>query len=148
MVDGVPAPYLRPVSDEAWSPVKSEHALISPPAAAAGAVDALAEGEADGEVLALADATADAATLADADAVGDADRFGLSESAWVSVAGGLLAGVRAEECELLLHADAVKARTAMLTVAARVFSRMRAPGRRRNGTSRMPEANPPPVTAA
>jgi hypothetical protein len=139
---------LRPVSDEAWAPVSSEHALISP-AAAAGGAEADAEGEADGELLALADAAAEVAALGDVLAEGDADRFGLSESACVSVAGGLLAGVRAADaCELLLHAVAQRARTAMPTVAARVFSRMTAPRRRRNRASRMLEANSRPVTAA
>jgi hypothetical protein len=128
MVDGVPEPYWRPVSDEAWSPVSSEHALISPPAAAAGGAEADSEGDADGEVLALADAATDAAVLGEALAEVEADRFGLSESACVSVAGGLLAGVRAADgCEPLLQAVAQRARTAMPTVAARVFSRMTAP---------------------
>jgi hypothetical protein len=52
------------VSDEASAPVINEQALSSPPAAAAGAVEADAEVEADGEV-ALADAAADVAGLAD-----------------------------------------------------------------------------------
>jgi hypothetical protein len=65
IVDAVPVPYWRPVSDDTWAPVSNEHALISPPAAAAGADDAAAaEVEADGEV-ALADAAADVAGLAD-----------------------------------------------------------------------------------
>ncbi len=128
MVDGVPAPYWRPVSDEAWSPVSSEHALISPPAAAAVGAEAEAEGDADAEVLAPTDAATDVAALGDALAEVDADRFGLSESACVSVAGGLPAGVRAADaCELLLQAVAHRARTAIPTVAARVFSRMAAP---------------------
>jgi hypothetical protein len=66
------------VSDEAWALVINEHALSAPPAAAAGAVDAV-DAEADGGVLAFADAAAEATGLADAD--GDADTFGLSESA-------------------------------------------------------------------
>ena len=68
MVDAVPAPYWRPVSDEAWAPVINEHALISPAAAADGAEVAAADDEADGGVLALADAAVDAAMLADDDA--------------------------------------------------------------------------------
>ena len=87
---------------------------MAPPAAAAGAVDAV-EAEADGEVLALADAGTEAAALA--------------ESAWVCVAGGLLAAGVPAECELLLQAVAQQASRAIAAVAARVLSRMVAPNR-------------------
>ena len=133
IVAGVPAPYLRPVSDEASAPVISEHALSSPPAAAAGAVDAV-DGGADGGALALADAATDVtglaeAALAEADALADgaAEMFGLSESAWVSVAGGLLAAAGAPDFALLLHADAPKARTTMVAVATRALGRIATP---------------------
>jgi len=112
--------------------------LSPPPAAAAGAVDAVVEGEADGGVLALADATAEAAGLADTD--GDADTFGLSESAWVAVAGGLLATGGAPDFELLLHADAPNARTMMVAVATRALGRIATPN---SGRGRAPRCLKP-----
>ena len=153
IVAGVPPPYLRPVSDEASAPVINEHAFSSPPATAAGAVDA-DEGGADGGVLALADAATDAtglaeATLAEADGLADgaAEMFGLSESAWVSVAGGLLAAAGAPDFELLLHADAPKARTTMVAVATRALGRIATPKLGPGPSAPVLEALPQPVTA-
>jgi hypothetical protein len=70
IVDAVLGPYVVPVSEEAWPLVINEHALISPPAAAAGAVDA-DDAEAAGDVLALVAAAADVAALAEVDALGE-----------------------------------------------------------------------------
>jgi hypothetical protein len=122
--------------------------LISPPAAAAGDVDAAVEGEADAGVLALVDAATEATGLADADADGAGDRFGLSESAWVSVAGGLLAAAGVPDpCALLLHADAPKARTTMVAVATRALGRIATPNSGRGPSAPVLEALPSAVTA-
>ena len=155
IVAGVPPPYLRPVSDDASAPVSNEHAFSSLPAAAAGAVDAAVDGEADAGVLALADAATEAAALVEtlgvAEVVGlaeaAADRFGLSESAWVSVAGGLLAAAGTPDFELLLHADAPKASTTMVADATRALGRIATPNSGREPSASVPEACPPPVTA-
>ena len=112
--------------------------MIAAPAGA-WAVDAAAEGEPDGEL-----AAAEAAGLADV----DAEASGLGESAWVWVAGGLLAGAGPPDaCELLLHAVAVRASTARVAVAARVLSCMAAPNCGRARSVPVLVAKPPPVTA-
>lgn len=105
--------------------------MIAPPAAAAGAD----EGDADDELAGLVDAAADGAVLTEVDADGDAAAgtevdSALAEPAGVSVADMFCAGDGVDACELLLHAVAPKATTAMVATAARVargLGRMIAP---------------------
>jgi hypothetical protein len=120
--------------------------LISPPAAAAGAVDA-DDADADGDVLALVAAAADVAGEGAALAEVDAEVPALGESAWVCVAGALLAAGGAPDFELLLHADAPKARTTMVAVATRALGRIATPNFGRGPSASALEALPSPVTA-
>ncbi|HEY3924939.1 MAG TPA: hypothetical protein VGL75_10300 [Acidothermaceae bacterium] len=119
----------------------SEHTLIAPPAAAAGALDADAEAAAEGVAGVLA--AADVAALADV----DAEVPELGESAWVCVAGVLLAAGGAPDFELLLQADAPKARTTIVAVATRALGRIATPNFGRGPSAPALEALPPPVTA-
>jgi hypothetical protein len=114
--------------------------LIAPPPAAAGAG---AEGDADDELAGLADAAADAAALTEVDA--DVDAAGvdvdpaLAEPAWVWVVDRFCVGEGVDACELLLHAVAPKATTAMVATAARWLGRMIAPNFGRGLAPRYPQ---------
>ena len=147
--DATPGPNEPPDSEEAWAPVSSEHALIAPPPAAAGAG---AEGDVDDELAGLVDAAADAAALTEVDAGVDAAAGvavdpGLAESVWVWVVDRFCVGEGVDSCELLLHAVAPNATTATVAMAARWLGRMIAPSFGPRPCVSVPRANPAPVTA-
>ena len=115
--------------------------MIAPPPAAAGAG---AEGDADDELAGLVDAAADAAALTEVDADVDAAAGvdvdpALAEPAGFWVADRFCVGEGVDACELLLHAVAPKATTAMVATAARWLGRMIAPNFGRGLAPRYPQ---------